>query len=141
MSILCKLIFWVYLILKLFRMEAYKEALRYVENAKEILSTKAKKEERFYTDKKYVRMAGNTLWNGVLEALDTKFPEIKNGKGRPDINKYKEYVGKSNPKMTRLVMNAYDTLHLAMGYDGNLKYSLAQEGIKDAIEIIEWASK
>lgn len=126
---------------KLFKMEAYKEALRYVENAKEILSTKAKKEERFYTDKKYVRMAGNTLWNGVLEALDTKFPEIKNGKGSPDINKYKEYVGKSNPKMTRLVMNAYDTLHLAMGYDGNLKYSLAQEGIKDAIEIIEWASK
>lgn len=48
-------------------MEAYKEALRYVEKAKEILSTKAKKEERFYTDKKYVRMAGNTLWNGVLE--------------------------------------------------------------------------
>lgn len=122
-------------------MEAYKEALRYVENAKEILSTKAKKEERFYTDKKYVRMAGNTLWNGVLEALDNKFPEIKEGKGRPDINKYKEYVGKSNPKMTRLVMNAYDTLHLAMGYDGNLKYSLAQEGIKDAIEIIEWATK
>lgn len=76
-----------------------------------------------------------------FRALYTKFPEIKKGKGRPDINKYKEYVGKSNPKMTRLVMNAYYTLHLAMGYDGNLKYSLAQEGIKDAIEIIEWASK
>ncbi|MDX2190476.1 MAG: DUF5618 family protein [Bacteroidota bacterium] len=122
-------------------MSTYKEAIRYVQNAQEILSNKAKKEDRFYTDKKYVRMAGNTLWNGVLEALDYRFPEIKKGKGRPDINKYKEKVAKVNPKMIRLVMNAYDTLHLAMGYDGNLKYSLAQEGINDAIEIIEWATE
>jgi hypothetical protein len=41
--------------------------------------------------------------------------------------------------MVRKLVDAYDTLHLAMGYDGNLKYSLAQEGIKDAVEIIEWA--
>ncbi len=58
-------------------MKTHKEAMRYVENAKEILSTKAKKEGNSYSDKKHVRMAGNTLWNGVLEALDNKFPEIK----------------------------------------------------------------
>lgn len=122
-------------------MKAHNEAMRYVENAKEILSTKAKKEDRYYSDMKYVRMAGNTLWNGVLEALNYKFPETKTGKGRPDINKYKELVAKSNPKMTKLVVNAYNTLHLAMGYDGNLSYVLAQEGIQDAIEIIDWAAK
>jgi hypothetical protein len=121
--------------------KTHKEAMRYVENAKEILSTKAKKEDRYYSDMKYVRMAGNTLWNGVLEALDHRFPEIKKGKGRPDINNYKEAVSKSNPKMTKLVVNAYNTLHLAMGYDGNLSFILAQEGIENAIEIIDWASK
>lgn len=122
-------------------MKTHQQAIRYVDNAREILSTKAMKEDRFYSDRKYVRMAGNTLWNGVLEALNYKFPEIKKGKGRPDISKYKEAVAKSNPKMIRLIMDAYDTLHLAMGYDGNLQYALAQEGIKTAIEIIDWAAK
>jgi hypothetical protein len=55
----------------------YIKAFRYVENAQEILATKAKKDGNTYSDKKYVKMAGNTLWNGVLEALDYKFPEIK----------------------------------------------------------------
>lgn len=122
-------------------MKTHKEAMRYVENAREILSTKAKKEGNSYSDKKYVRMAGNTLWNGVLEALDNKFPETKKGKGRPDISKYKEKVAAVNSKMVRKLVDAYDTLHLAMGYDGNLKFSLAQEGINDAIEIINWVAK
>ncbi|MDX2195349.1 MAG: DUF5618 family protein [Cytophagales bacterium] len=68
-------------------MGAYEEALRYVHNAQEILSDKVKKEDRFYTDNKYVRMAGNTLWSGVPETLDYKFTDIKLGKRRPDINK------------------------------------------------------
>jgi hypothetical protein len=122
-------------------MKTHNEAMRYVENAKVILSTKAKKEGNSYSDKKYVRMAGNTLWNGVLEASDNKFTEIKKGKGRPDISKYKEKVATVNSKMVRKLVDAYDTLHLAMGYDGNLKFSLAQEGINDAIEIIDWAAK
>ena len=122
-------------------MKTHQEAIRYVDNAKEILSTKAKKEDGYYTDKKYVRMAGNTLWNGVLEALEYKFPDVKSGKGRPDINKYKEAITKTNPRMIKLVMNAYNTLHLTMGYDGNLNYTVAQEGIKEAIEIIDWAAK
>jgi Domain of unknown function (DUF5618) len=120
-------------------MDKYQEALRYVESAKEILSTKAKKEDGLYKDKKYVRMAGNTLWNSVLEALDSRFPEIQTEKGRPNISKYKEAVAKENKKILDKVVNAYDTLHLAMGYDGNQRYSLAQEGIQEAIEIIKWA--
>ncbi|MFN0048093.1 MAG: DUF5618 family protein [Cytophagales bacterium] len=122
-------------------MKTHKEAMRYVENAKEILSTKAQKEGKSYNDKKYVRMAGNTLWNGVLEALDNKFPEIRKGKGRPVISKYKERVASENSKMVRKLVDAYDTLHLAMGYDGNLSFILAQEGIENAIELINWAAK
>ncbi|WP_448529646.1 DUF5618 family protein [Raineya sp.] len=46
------------------------EAKRYVANAKAILAEKAKIEGKYYNDPKYVRMAGNTLWNGVLIALE-----------------------------------------------------------------------
>lgn len=55
------------------KVAAKTEALRYVDNSKTILSEKDKKEGKFYSDKKYGKMAGNTLWNGVLIALDHKF--------------------------------------------------------------------
>lgn len=63
--------------------EVRSEALRYVDNAKEILSTKAGKEGKYYNDPKYIKMAGNTLWNGALLSHDHKFPDIKKGKVRP----------------------------------------------------------
>ena len=47
-----------------------KEAERYLANARQILSEKAEKDGNYYNDSKYVRMAGNTMWNGVLIALD-----------------------------------------------------------------------
>ena len=37
-----------------------KEAQRYLDNAREILSTKAEKDGGYYNDPKYVRMAGDT---------------------------------------------------------------------------------
>lgn len=52
-----------------------KEARRYVENAKDLLRDKGMldKETRLYQDRKYVRMAGNTLWNGVLVIIEALF--------------------------------------------------------------------
>jgi hypothetical protein len=47
-----------------------REAERYLQNARQILSEKAEKDGNYYNDGKYVRMAGNTAWNGVLIALD-----------------------------------------------------------------------
>ena len=44
------------------------EAKRYLDNAREILSEKAKKEEGYYQDIKYVKMAGHTAYAGVLKA-------------------------------------------------------------------------
>ncbi|MBR0539641.1 MAG: DUF5618 family protein, partial [Bacteroidales bacterium] len=51
------------------------EARRYVENAKELLKNHGQLdyETQLYQDRKYVRMAGNTLWNGVLLILDAVF--------------------------------------------------------------------
>ena len=71
--------------------EELKEAKRYLVNAKEILKEKAGKKDRFYADKKYVKMAGNTAYNGVLEALDIIVPPPPKGKRR-SITHYQEYL-------------------------------------------------
>lgn len=48
---------------------AYTEALRHISNAKKILSSSAGKEGEYYTDPKYVKMACNTAYTGMLVAL------------------------------------------------------------------------
>ena len=51
------------------------EAKRYVQNAKDLLTSKGNldPDTQLYADRKYVRMAGNTLWNGVLVILEAVF--------------------------------------------------------------------
>lgn len=46
------------------------EAKRYMNNAREILREKALKEDGYYQDSKYVKMAGHTAYTGILIALD-----------------------------------------------------------------------
>ena len=48
----------------------FREAVRYMANASEILRTKAKKKDRYYQDEKYVRMACATAYNAVLLATE-----------------------------------------------------------------------
>jgi hypothetical protein len=114
---------------------------RYIDNAQTLLTEKAGKEDGYYVDKKYVQMAGNTLWNGVLEALNAKFPELKKQKGRPDIDKYKQLVSKENKKMLNHLMSGYNYMHLAMGYDGDLNYQTSRTAIEEAKTIIDWATQ
>jgi hypothetical protein len=119
--------------------EAKTEALRYVENASQILSEKAKKEGKFYSDKKYVKMAGNTLWNGILLALDHKYPEIKKGKCRPDQSKYRQAI--KDGKASKLFDAGYEICHLSMGYDGILYVNTVRDGLSIAKELISWATE
>jgi len=53
------------------------KARRYVDKAKDLLREKGEldPETHSYSDRKYVKMAGNTLWNGVLFILSV---EIRN---------------------------------------------------------------
>ena len=119
------------------------EAGRYIENARQLLSEKAGKDGEYYSDRKYVKMAGHTAWCGVLVALDATL-KVKEGlkKGqRPDIKDYQDAISKVDKKMTRHLMSSYDTLHKALGYDGNLKFIIVQDGLKEAQVIIDWAEK
>ena len=113
------------------------EARRYVANAQEIIEkSKYDPETKLYKDKKYVRIAGNTLWLGCLIALDAVF-QVRKGKGRPSIEKYKEAVAKRDGKLLQFVNSGYETIHLAMGYDGNKDRKICNAGFDMANNIID----
>ena len=114
------------------------DARRYVQNAKDILNEKAglNTETQCYRDRKYVRMAGNTLWNGVLIILDAVFHVTSNKKNRPDINDYRQVIVQRDQKLLDYVNVGYDVMHLSMGYDGILKKSICNDGIQVASIII-----
>jgi hypothetical protein len=120
-------------------MKDINEARRYLSNAKEILSEKAIKEDGFYKDRKYVKMAGHTAYSGVLVALDAVFGDKK--KGRKSVEWYKEELSQIDKKILSAFVGAYDTLHLAMSYDGNLVAGISREGLDLAEIIINWAER
>ncbi|MCF2504595.1 DUF5618 family protein [Dyadobacter sp. CY107] len=112
------------------------EAKRYLNNAKEILREKAKKEDGLYQDPKYVKLAGHAAYTGVLVALDSLFEE--RGKGRKDVGWYKENLSKLDKKALDSFVAAYSTLHLAMSYDGNTDANVSTAGLNMAESIINW---
>lgn len=119
------------------------DARRYVQNAKEILHDKAdlNPETQYYRDKKYVRMAGNTLWNGVLLILDAVFHVRTDKRTRPDFSNYQKAVAQRDNKLLDHVNVGYEVMHLSMGYDGILKKSICNDGIQIANKIIDRCEK
>jgi hypothetical protein len=120
-----------------------REAERYLQNARDMLSEKAEKDGKYYNDTKYVKMAGDTAWKGVLVALDAILTVRKNMKKgrRPDFKDYQEAISKADNKMTRPLLGAYESLHKAMGYDGNPIYTIVQTSLDEGKIIIDWADK
>ena len=120
-----------------------REAERYLENAREILSTKAEKQDDLYHDSKYVKMAGNTAWNGVLVALDAVLHVSENLKKdqRLSFNDFENALAKRDRKMPGYFRAAYDILHKSMGYDGVQEYKVVQAGIERAKMLVDWSDK
>ena len=122
-----------------------REAERYLQNARDILSEKAGKDGDYYSDKKYVRMAGHTAWCGVLEALDAvlgirkKYGLRRNQ--RVSFEDYQEAVSNVDKRMNRPLLNLYEMLHLSLGYDGVLSYNVVQDSLKKAKSFIDWTEK
>lgn len=119
--------------------DSVEEARRYVRNAKDILQEKAKlnEEYQYYEDREYVRMAGNTLWNGVLLILDAVFHVKKTKKSRPKFTDYERAIATRDLKLLELVNVGYDLMHLSMGYDGNPDKDTCQSGVRVANDIID----
>jgi hypothetical protein len=117
-------------------MNTVDEAKRYLDNARELLRDKAHKEDGYYQDSKYVKMAGHTAYVGVLVALDGLLG--KKGKGRKDVDWYKQHLAKLDKRVLNSFVSAYDILHLSMAYDGIPDAEVAQIGLKRAETTIDW---
>ena len=112
------------------------EARRYLDNAREILTDKAQKVDGYYQDTKYVKMAGHTAYAGVLVALDSFLG--KKGKGRKDVDWYKQKLSALDKKLLARFVSVYDILHLSMSYDGIPNAGVAKIGFEEAEVIIHW---
>ena len=118
----------------------YGEAMRYMDNAKEYLK-QAKKEGKMYRDRKYVRTACGTAYNGVLIALDCylmlKGVKKPSKKERKSIEFYQLNLGKLDRKMLDNLNMAYQILHLYGYYDGIESVNVIKEGFYFANMILE----
>jgi len=124
---------------QLLREKYYNEAVRYMDNAKESLKN-ARKEDGFYLDKKYVKTACGTAYNGLLVALDgfLQLKDIKpKGKERKSIEYYQSNITKIDKKMLNYLNSAYEILHLWGYYDGITDAGMVKRGFDLAYTIIE----
>lgn len=102
-----------------------KEALRYIDNAKEILS-KSAIEDGSYADDKYVKSACGVAYLGVLKAIDQFL--LRKGVTKKTLPKKVEEYEKAlqkyalprDGKLLRAFNDIYDELHIAGYYRGIL---------------------
>ena len=117
----------------------YGEAMRYMANAKECL-TKAQKEDGYYQDQKYVRMACGTAYSGMLVALDCflilKGVHKPKAKERKSIGHYQKNIAVIDKKMLNTINSAYQILHLSGYYDGIVNADVIKAGFSEADKII-----
>ena len=115
----------------------YKEAMRYIENAKETLKL-AGKEDKFYVDEKYVKTACGTAYSGMLKALDFLFyfKGMPKKRGRKSIDYYQSNLSELDKKLLKHLNTAYLILHLEGYYEGQTKIGVIKEGLDSAVSII-----
>jgi hypothetical protein len=122
------------------KQEAFAEAMRYMDNAKELLQ-KAKKSDYYYVDKKYVRISCGAAYHAVLIALDA-FLQLKGitlpkkGK-RKSIEFYTQHIAKLDGKLLDELGTVYSIIHLSGYYDGVRNVKILAEGFAVAYRIIE----
>ncbi len=120
-----------------------KEALRYLENAREILKS-TPVEDNAYTDEKYVREACGTAYLAVLKAIDEYL--VVRGLSKKELPKsvdgyrkaLQKHLAVHNGKLTREFERLYEELHIAGYYRGLLGHvDTVKAALKSAKVFIE----
>ena len=120
-----------------------KEALRYLENAKEILKT-APIEDNTYTDVKYVQEACSTAYLAILKAID----EFLTKKGVTEkelpqsVDGYRDMLKKyaivHDGKLLKEFEKLYKALHIAGYYRGLLEdVTMVKDALRAAKSFID----
>ena len=117
--------------------DPYLESMRYIENAKQQLK-QAGKDDKFYIDEKYVKIACGAAYSGMLRALDFLFDikHVPKRRGRKSIEYYQSELAKTDKKLLNHLNSAYRFLHLAGYYEGETSIKGIEAGFDSAISII-----
>ena len=120
------------------RQNGYAEAMRYIANAKKVLSNSGI-EDKFYKDAKYVRVASSIAYSGVLVALDA-LAKLKGVSGpekgkRKNIDFYRDIVA-GNKELLNHLDTVYKNLQLSGYHDGNEDSTVIKSGFASAKELI-----
>jgi len=123
------------------KQKGYAEAMRYIANAKDYLQKAGMDDDGYYKDKKYIRTACGTAYNGVLEALYTYFelknPELLRNNEPQTIDFYRKHLAKDNKKILETLNSAYHILHICGYYEGVKDSGVIKLGFRRAKEIID----
>lgn len=120
-----------------------REALRYLENAKEILK-KAPVEDSRYTDVKFVQEACGTAYLAVLKGIDEYL--LRKGLSKKELPRsadayrksLQKYLAIRDGKLLREFEALYELLHIAGYYRGNLYFvDVVKDALKAARAFIE----
>lgn len=121
----------------------HREAIRYLHNAKELLS-KSPIEGRVYTNVKYVKSACGVAYLAILEAVNEAL--LQKGYTKKELPKkveeyekaLKNHISSHNGKLLKEFTMLYDALHVA-GYYRGLIYNVdaVKDYLKAAREFIE----
>jgi hypothetical protein len=119
-----------------------KEAIRYLNNARELLKRSSVEDGR-YADDKYVKSACGIAYLGVLKAIDDFL--LKKGLPKKELPKKVEEYEKAlrkhastyDGKLLKAFSDIYDELHIAGYYRGNLhRVEVVQAALRGAQEFI-----
>ena len=111
----------------------YKESMRYIDNAREILK-QLDNEDGFYLDKKNLKIGCRTAYKGILKALDFLFDikKVAKKRGRKSIEYYLDNLEEIDRILFLHLNTAYRFLYLG-GVDS---IKVIEECIDSAISII-----
>jgi hypothetical protein len=125
----------------LFLSKEYAEAIRYMDNAKEMLRKAGKRDDGLYIDEKYVRSACGIAYLGVLVALDAwltlKGVRLPKRRNHTNIDFYLSNIGKLDMKLLDHLNSAYNVLHLDGYYRKEKSVKTIESGFDRAFYIID----
>jgi hypothetical protein len=117
----------------------YNEAMRFYGQAKDTLVLANIKDNGFYSDKKYVKMACGIAYSGVLIALDgylrVRGIELEE---KMDIDFYRGKLVHLDRNLFDIINSVYSALHLSGYYDGTTDSEIVKTGFKRAKEIMDY---
>ena len=122
------------------KQQVIQESMRYIDNARDTLKTKAKPVGYFFEDPKYVKAAGHFAYHGVLYALkQSGLVQLKKGQ-RADVKDFQQALANENRKMLHYFNQCYEIFHLQLGYDGVANKKTLPVYFDFAEELIVWAA-